>query len=443
MQNPEVRYVVRDGARIAFGVFGSGPIDLVVHKSGSSFPIDLMWDLPQLAQFMEALGGLARVIVYDDRGHGASDPLPTTDGSAGVESGAADLLAVLDAVGADRVSILSFNLGATEIFTAATYPERVRSMIGANLRASFPEMRGTSFEEREAVAAWLATPKGLALFNPRVAHDPLLQQWWTRAHRLDASPSEFAKTMEYAAHLDAESLVGSVRAPTLVFHRRESPYWDIETSRATAARLPNGRFVEMPGSESELFLGDTGPVLAEIAKFLRDEEAPDLDDRTLATVIFTDIVASTEQLAGMGDKSWRRVLDEHDGIVERAVSEFRGKVIKKLGDGVLATFDGPARAVRSAAKIRDMVDTNGISVRAGLHTGEVELRNGDVAGLAVHVASRISGLADAGEILTSRTVVDLTSGSGITYVNRGQHTLKGIPGSWPIFAATAPAATGL
>jgi class 3 adenylate cyclase len=220
--------------------------------------------------------------------------------------------------------------------------------------------------------------------------------------------------------------------------------FSLDTSRAAAAQIPNCRFVELPGSEVDLFLGDTAPVLVEIKAFLRQEaDTPPADDRALATVLFTDIVSSTERLAEVGDETWRRVLDEHEGTVDRTVSAFRGRVIKTLGDGVLATFDGPARAVRCAAAIRDAIAEQGITLRAGLHTGEIEVRGGDVAGLAVHIASRVSALAGPGEILVSRTVVDLTSGSGITYDQRGEHKLKGIPGTWPIFAAHALATSAV
>jgi len=202
--------------------------------------------------------------------------------------------------------------------------------------------------------------------------------------------------------------------------------------------MPNARFVELAGSEVDIFLGDTEPVLAEIAQFLGQEEALLQDDRPLVTVLYTDIVGSTEQLASVGDRAWRSVLDEHDATIDRTVSAHRGRVVKTLGDGILATFDGPARAVRCAAAIRDQLAQRGVTVRAGLHTGEIELRGTDVAGIAVHIASRVSALAGPGDILVSRTVVDLTGGSGIDYDARGDHELKGVPGTLAIFAANAP-----
>jgi class 3 adenylate cyclase len=438
MPDVAVDFAVRDGAWIAYEVFGNGPIDLVVNNS-VGFPIDLMWELPQLADFMERLGRVARVIAYDRRGCGASDPLPTTDGAAGVESSASDMLAVLEAVGSEKPSLLDLSYGGTVIFFAVTYPQRVRSIILQNLRSSFPEFRGLTPEQRKTTAGWMRTTSALRAHNPRVAHDPTLQRWWGRAQRLASSPVEQARAIEFAANLDIGPLLEHVRAPTLVLHRQGNRVWDIEKSRAAAARIPNARFVEVSGSESELFLGDTEPALREITRFLREDDVPPVDDqRLLATVLFTDLVASTEQLATIGDERWRRVLDEHDGTIEMTVRRFHGRVVKRMGDGTLATFDGPARAVRCAAAIRDEVGRRGLMVRAGLHTGEIEMRDNDVSGLAVHISSRISEIAEQSDILVSRTVVDLTGGSGITYNPLGEFELKGIPGMWPLFAANVP-----
>jgi class 3 adenylate cyclase len=434
VRDVDVEFAVRDGSYIAYEVFGAGPVDLVV-EPGNSFPIDLMWDLPQLAEFMDALGRVARVVVIDGRGQGASDPLPTTDGAAGVENQAADLLAVLDAVGAERASILGLFTGPSDLVFAATYPHRVRSLILNNFRTSYPEMRGQTADQRRSIAAWLASPRGLKFFNPRVAHDPVLRQWWGRAHRLVGSPAHVARTMEFAAELDTDALLEQVRTPTLIFHRQGNQMWDIDTSRAAAARMPNARFVELPGSESELFLGDTGRVLEEITRFLRGPDAPaDGDDRQLATVLFTDIVASTQRLATVGDRAWRGILDYHDRTIAQIVASYRGRVIKTLGDGMLATFDGPARAVRCATAIRDTVAEHGIAVRAGLHTGEVEHRGGDVVGMAVHTGARVAALAGSGEVLASSTVKDLVAGSGIEFDDRGDHELKGVPGTWRLYS---------
>ena len=436
LRDIEVEYAVHDGASIAYEVFGRGPVDLVMVTS--RFPIDLMWELPQLAEFMDTLGAVARVIAYDPRGSGASDPLPTTEGAAGIESQVADLLAVMNATGCDRATIFTMDSGTLAGFFAATYPERVQSVIISNLRASFPEMRGFSMEQRKKMARALATTRGLRSDNPRVAHDPVLQRWWGRARRA-TSPEETARQMEFAADTDIESALSSVRAPTLVLHRKDNQLWDIETSRAAASHLPNARFVELPGSESDIFLGETGPALAEITKFL-DEAKPAStgDDRQLVTVLFTDMVASTEHLAEQGDEAWRLVLEAHDATMAHIVADYGGRLIKSTGDGILATFDGPARAVRCANKVLAAAQSQGITLRAGLHTGEIELRPTDVAGIAVHIADRIATLASPNEVRVSRTVVDLTAGSGLQFAPRGEHKLKGVPGTWPIFTAIVP-----
>jgi len=436
VRDVEVEYVVRDGASIAYSVFGNGPVDLAVHTA--RYPIDLMWDLPQLADFMDSLGRMARVIVWDPRGIGASDPMPTLEGATAMESVAADSLAVLDAVGSDRPILMNTNGGHQAAFLAATYPERVRSLILAHLRSAFPELRGYSTEQRRKMARALATTRGLRSDNPRVAHDPVLQRWWGRARRLASSPDGTARQMEWAAQVDIEAVLGSIHAPTLVLHRRENRTWNVDASRAAASLIPDVRFVEVPGAELDLFLGDTAPVLAEVERFLAEPETRVAQDRVLVTVLFTDIVASTEQLAARGDQAWRLLLDDHERTMQRVVASYRGRLVKQTGDGILATFDGPARALHCTAALLEASRDHGITLRAGLHTGEIELRPSDVAGIAVHIANRIAALADANEILVSRTVVDLTAGSDLHFHARGEHELKGVPGTWLIFAAQIP-----
>jgi class 3 adenylate cyclase len=435
VQDTEVRYAEHNGKCVAYEVFGSGPSDLIVWQN--SFPIDLMWDLRQLASFMENLGGLARVIVFDPLGQGASDPISDM-GAATLEANCDDALAVLDAAQSDRVTFFDMSYGVNSVTFAATYPRRIRSLIVTNLRPSFPEVRGSAAQRRQRARDRVQV-ESLEQENPRLAHDPLLRKWWGRARRLLVSPETSLEQVEFAAHIDVEPVLSAVQAPTLVLHRRENRVWDIETSRAAAAKLPSARFVELPGSEIDIFLGETAPVLAEIQRFLREPEAAAAHDRVLATVLFTDIVASTERLAATGDDAWRRTLDDHDRTMERLVAAYRGQIVKPTGDGILATFDGPARAVRCAAELLDAAAGQGITLRAGLHTGEIEIRPTDVTGIAVHIANRISALADPSEILVSRTVVDLTAGSGLQFEPRGQHQLKGVPGTWPTFAAVVNA----
>jgi class 3 adenylate cyclase len=431
VREAEVRYAERDGDYLAFSVFGEGPNDLAVAQG--RFPIDLMWELPQLATFMEALGRLARVIVWDSRGVGASDPLRDVS-AANAEAFADDLVTVLDAAASDRVSIFGLGSPPSLIF-AATYPERVRSLIAVNFRLSFPEVQGFSTSQLKRLAMTLRSPERLRFENPRSAHDPVLQRWWGHAMRLANSPDGMARNLESAQNADVEALAHTLRTPTLILHRRDNRVWDVATSRIAASKLRNARFVELPGAENDIFLGDTAPVLSEIERFLGEPETELATDRVLSTVLFTDIVASTEQLAARGDDAWRRVLDDHDATTADLVTRHRGNLIKQLGDGVLATFDGPARAVRCAAALLDAAQQQGITLRAGLHSGEIEVRPADVTGIAVYAANRIANLADANEIFVSRTVVDLTAGSGLRFEPRGEHQLKGVPGTWPIFAA--------
>jgi class 3 adenylate cyclase len=432
--NGEVWYTERDGGHLAFTVFGEGPIDLAIPQN--RFPIDLIWEWPHLAAFMEALGGMARVITWDCRGFGASDSLgaPT---ESDAEAFADDMLKVLQAADSPRSAVFDWGSGFSGALYAATYPERVSSLILLNARDSYPELSGLSDAAGKRLALKLRSPERLRFENPRAAHDPVVQRWWGHAMRLANSPDQMARHLQAATTRDAHvsSVYAMLAMPTLVLHRRDNRVWDIEQSRLVAEKIRNARFVELPGAENDIFLGDTAPVLAEIERFLAEPDAEVEHDRVLATVLFTDIVGSTEALAARGDSAWRQLMDDHDRAAARLVSEHRGRIVKPTGDGMLAMFDGPARAVRCAAAVLDAAREQGITMRAGLHTGEVEVRTSDLAGIAVHIASRIADLADANEILVSRTVVDLTYGSELEFEPRREHALKGVPGTWPTFAA--------
>jgi class 3 adenylate cyclase len=432
VRDAEVRYAERDGDYLAFSVFGDGPTDLAVALG--RFPIDFIWEFPPLGAFMEALGQLARVIVYDGRGFGASDPYRET-AVAAAEVWADDLLAVLDAADSDSASMFQGGDSSYGVVIAATYPERVRSLILVSFRPSFPELQKLSVAQRKKLVMNLRRPERLRFENPRVAHDPLVRRWWEHAVRLGTSPAEQARNIETATGVDLWPLLPTIRTPTLVLHRRDNRVWDIETSRQAASRMPNARFVELPGGETDIFLGETAPVLAAVEQFLAEPATDVASDRVLATVLFTDIVASTEQLAVAGDEAWGHLLDDHEYIAARLVRDHRGRVVKQLGDGILATFDGPGRAVRCAGALRAAASERGLTLRAGLHMGEIQLRSADVTGIAVVIAERINELAAPGEILVSRTVVDLTTGSGLRFEPRGDQELKGVPGTWPIFAA--------
>jgi class 3 adenylate cyclase len=433
VRDAEVRFADHNGKYIAYEVFGTGPADLIVGQAVC--PIDLLWDLPQLGSFMETLGRFARVIVFDALGQGASDSLGDMEGAT-LEATMDQVLTLLDAADADRVTFFDMARGVSGVTFAATYPQRVRSLILSHLQPSFPDARELSAGQRKEWTRHHRFAMGsLQLENPRLAHDPPLREWWGRAHRLLINQETALEQTEFAARIDVEPVLSAVQAPTLVINRGESRAVDVERSRAAASKIPEARFVELPGSETDLFLGDTAPVLAEIERFLREPETATTPDRVLATVLFTDIVASTEQLAASGDDAWGRTLDEHNRTMERLVTSYRGRVVKSTGDGILATFDGPARAVRCAAEMIDAASQQGITLRAGLHTGEIEIRPTDLVGIAVHTANRIAALAQPSEILVSRTLVDLTAGSGLQFEPRGEHELKGVPGTWPTFAA--------
>ena len=309
---------------------------------------------------MEALGRLARVITWDARGYGASDPI-RSNRVRHTEVFADDMRAVLRAADSQRASLFDLgNGGASCPSYAATYPERVQSLILVNVRQSYPELGGLSALQRKRLAMRLRSPERLRFENPRAAHDPVVQRWWGHAVRLVHSPEQMARHIADAVSgSEMGSVLSALRTPTLVLHRRDNRVWDIETSRAAAAMIPDARFVELPGSENDIFLGDTAPVLAEIERFLAEPEVDVEHDRPLATVLFTDIVSSTEQLAERGDDAWRRILDDHDHTMDRIVTAHRGRVVRQTGDGILATFDGPARAVHCAAAMLDAAQEAG------------------------------------------------------------------------------------
>jgi class 3 adenylate cyclase len=434
VEEPEVRYAEREGKFLAYEVFGSGPCDLLLQQN--VFPIDLMWDLPKLAAFLERLGTIARVIAFDSPGYGASDPV-IAPGAATVEQNADAITTVLDAARAPRVAILDISHAIGAVTFAATYPQRVRSLIAVHLRSSWPELRSLSVSGRRKLALQLSGIGSLEAENPRVAHDPVLRHWWARARRLLQNREQSLEMIEFAARIDVAPFLSAVHVPTLVLHCVDNAVYDIELSRTATNLIPDARFVELPGSENAIFLGDTNLALNEIERFLAEPATLIEHDRVLATVLFTDIVGSTEQLAAHGDSAWRHKLDDHDNAATQLVRSYRGAVVKQTGDGILATFDGAARAVLCASELLATAERQGITLRAGLHTGEIELRPSDVTGIAVVIAQRISALATANEILVSRTVVDLTAGSGLKFEPHGEHHLKGVPRTWPIFSARA------
>jgi class 3 adenylate cyclase len=441
---PETRYAkTPDGVHIAYQVTGGGPIDLIV-----SFPFSLGLDDqvqgPHCGPFLRRLGRFARVIRFDRRGIGMSDPLASFDENT-LEQWVDDAVAVLDAVGSKRAAILAEGgAGRYSILLAATHPERVSHLILFNSWPRFtiaPDYPiGLAKEEAEQQTADISRRflEGdfLSLLMPSVATDQAFQRWFLQAWRHAASPATIGMITDIN-YVDLRSVLPAIAAPALVLYR--SAEW-IPQMPAYAAyfgeHLGDSKVVEVPGEDWFSFLGDSNRVVEEVEAFLTGTRPQINVDRVLATVLFTDIVGSTEHATRLGDKRWAALLDSHDDIVVEELERYRGRKVNPTGDGLLATFDGPARAVRCAQAICAGVRTLGIEVRAGLHTGEVELRGEDIGGIAVHIGQRVSALAGPGEVLVSRTVTDLVAGSGIEFEDLGDHDLKGVPGTWKLFSTT-------
>jgi class 3 adenylate cyclase len=431
------RYADTAVGRIAYQLVGEGSPDLLaVHPL--SFPIDLMWDEPILVRFLERLASFTCSIWFDPRGRGASDPLPPVEERFG-EVLADDMLALLDFLGCARVAVLGLGIGPPMLF-AASHPERTRALI--QFSAGRTGLRGTSHlgDDLETTLSrvrrtW-GTEASLDAMAPSVADDARLRRWLARSQRLTCTPDEAVWRVQASTNVDFRSVLPLIQVPTLVLHRGgDSPV--AADARSLAKRIAGVKQVDVPGEDFLFFVGDTGPMLDAIEEFLTGALPAHRSDRVLATVLFTDIVSSTEHAARIGDRRFKELLVTHDELLRDEVERFRGRFVRSTGDGVLATFDGPGRAVRCACALRDAVRSLGLEIRAGLHSGEIELRGDDVAGMAVHIGARVSALAAAGEVLVSRTVTDLVAGSGIEFEDRGEHELKGVPGSWHLYSVVA------
>jgi class 3 adenylate cyclase/pimeloyl-ACP methyl ester carboxylesterase len=427
------------GGRVAYQLVGDGPIDVLVTRS-PLFPVDLMWDEPRLAHFLNRLSSFCRHIWFDTRGTGASDSVPYMEARL-VETVLDDMVAVIDAVGCERVAVMSMSVPAALLFAAA-HPERTAALIiidaTARLRRADDYPQGMPDEEIARAlehATHAVDLNRIRTFAPSLVDDTRFQRWLARAERLASSPDDRLWRYQSAFDFDFRDVLGSVRTPTLVLNHKDRA--GAAQTRYIGDHVAGAKYVEVAGADLLPFVGDSGAVLDAIEEFVSGHLAPPEIDRVLATVLFTDLVNSTPQAAERGDRRWRELLITHDAIVSEETDRFRGRVVKFTGDGVLATFDGPGRAIRCACAIRDAVQALGVEVRAGLHTGEIELRGDDVSGIAVHTAQRVSSLAVAGEVLVSRTVADLLAGSDFDFHERGDHELKGLPGSWRLFSVQA------
>jgi class 3 adenylate cyclase len=435
------RYAKSGDLNIAYVVEGDQPLDLVWIPPWIS-QVEYLWAEDSLTRVMDRLTQFARVITFDRRGSGLSDPLA---GAPTLEEQMDDVLAVMDAAGCDRAAIAgTLEGGPMAAMFAATYPDRVSALI---LYAAFSRATWApgyefawSAEERqvrmdELVKHWGEGWVAAGVAPSRMA-DPDFMEWAGRLERLAASPSTIKRIFDLIGEFDVRDVLPSIRVPTLVLHRVEDTFIKIEHSRYLAERIPGAKLVELPGGDNMYSLGDSEALLGEMEEFLTGERHRTEPDRMLATVLFTDICNSTEHAARMGDRGWRYMLERHDALFRRSLERHRGREVKHTGDGFLATFDGPARAIRCASDHAESVASLGLEVRAGLHTGELEVMDGDLGGLAVHIAARVMDSADPCEVLVSSTVKDLVVGSGIAFEERGAHELRGVPGEWQLFSVS-------
>jgi class 3 adenylate cyclase/pimeloyl-ACP methyl ester carboxylesterase len=438
---PDTRYASVDRARVAYQVLGEGPLDLVV-TAGTFGSVDLGWEDPMVAAWNRRLASFSRLILFDRRGSGASDPLPIDD-LPSWELYMDDLTAVMDAAGSDRAAIMGiFDAGPTAMLFAASRPERTVALVLANTSArilrsdDYPV--GARPERIEEVGSRIertwGTEEQAEMQVPSRASDPQFRRWFARYTRSIAGPTAVSAYVRAMIHTDARSVLPSIRVPTLILHRVDYPWFRIEHGRYLAEHIEAARLVELPGADGPLPWEHAGLALDAIEEFLTGSlRGPDTT-RAVTTLLFTDVVRSTERAAQLGDELWREVLSLHDDAAHRMTSTFGGRIVKTMGDGVLATFDGPRRAIRASAALRRELRRIGLDVRSGIHTGEVEKRGVDVSGIAVHIAARVMAAAGEGEILVSRTVRDLIAGSEIELEERGAHQLKGVAGDWLLYA---------
>ena len=403
--------------------------------------VEHLWTEPRVAAFFERIARFSRLILFDRRGTGLSDPIVS---ATTLEDQMEDVTAVLDAVGSEQAALFAQSEGAAmAMLYAATHPERTRALVlyaGMARMTGAPgyEWPGTAAERErrigEIFAAWGSGGR-IDMIAPSLAGDAALRQWFGRLERLSASPGSLRLLFDIAGATDVRGVLPSIAVPTLVMHRRGDRAIDVRHSRYLAEHIPDARYVELEGRDNLLIAGDGERILQEVETFLTGTHTPPEPDRVLATVMFTDIVGSTATAARLGDRAWRALLARHDELSRAQLARFRGRAVKSLGDGFLATFDGPARAIRCALELRDAVRELGMELRAGLHTGECEAIGEDVGGLAVHIGARVGALAAPREVLVSNTVKDLVVGSGIDFADRGEHALKGVPGTWRLWAA--------
>lgn len=443
MSTPRVRYARNGDVHLAYTVTGDGPRNLLF-VPGYLSHLDLLWEWPRYRRFLDRLSSISRLVVMDRRGCGLSD---RTVELLAVEQQVDDVLAVLDDAGIETaIGFGSQDGAATLSFLAASHPDRLESLIIYGARARFVSAPDYPWgNDRETLARYITTvvanwgtvvdlPERRVII-PSLVDDPAEHEWWARFNRSALSPGGAKRMLDIYTSIDVRAVLGAIRVPTLVLNRADDELTVAGNAEYIAGQVPGATLRLLPGSDVFFPAGDMDAVAEEVEEFVTGTRRHGVEDRVLATVLCTDIVGSTERLADLGDRRWRQTLDEHDRLTARLVGEFRGRVVASTGDGVLATFDGPARAIRCAQAISAAAQSLDVDIRSGIHTGEVELRGSDIAGLALHVAVRIQAAADPGEVLVSSTVRDLVAGSGIAFDSRGEHQLKGVPGTWELLAA--------
>jgi class 3 adenylate cyclase/esterase/lipase len=429
---PDTLYAKSGDVHIAYQVFGEGPLNIVFAPPGFT-NVEHWWDEPDVSRWLLRLGSYAQVAMFDKRGTGLSDRVAEFPG---LDQRIDDLRAVMDAAGMEQAALLGISEGgAMCALFAATYPGRCRALVLCNANPASTFAQSTLEQNLDYIEHRWGSGDSVGKFAPSRANDPAFKRWWGRNERVSNSPAGAAAYARMNRLIDISDIVATIRVPTLVIHRTDDRHVSVEGGRFFATHISGARYLELPGEDHLPFIGDNaGDIADAFEEFLTGSRPPVPVDRVLATVLFTDIVGSTEKAATLGDRRWRDLLDHHHAAIRRSLSHFRGREIKTTGDGVLATFDGPARGVRCACAIADEIRPLGIEVRAGLHTGECEMIGDDVGGIAVHIGARVAALADAGEVLVSGTVKDLVAGSGLRFGDRGNHSLKGVPGDWRIFS---------
>jgi pimeloyl-ACP methyl ester carboxylesterase len=443
-QVPETKYAKSGDYHIAYQVVGSGPTDLVFIP-GFVSNVEHGWDDPQLAHFYRRLASFARLILFDKRGTGMSDPVPLRQLPT-LEERMDDVRAVMDAAGSKRAALVGVSEGGPmSLLFAATYPDRTSAIVLVGTFARVAWARdypcGTKPHEWQALLDRMETGWGkgvlLSAFAPSLADDAVARTVWARFQRQAASPGAAVALMRMVYEIDARSILPAVRVPTLILHRSGDRMMPIEHARYLTRHIPGAKSVELPGTDHFFSTGDADAYLDQIEEFLTGERHGGATDRVLATILFADIVGSTERAAQLGDARWHQLLDSFYSVARRQLERFRGREVDSAGDGFFAAFDGPARAIRCAEAIGSGVRALGLEVRAGVHTGECEVMGAKVGGIAVHIGARVAGQASAGEVLVSSTVKDLVAGSGISFLDRGAHDLKGVPGQWQLYAVGA------